>query len=213
MRWVHDKCFAYIIQSSLFLKKTVITSLDMERLNLGDLKLIKSLLNTEPSGVTKGEHERPNTALFCLICCLLWLTPGMYAIVRGLFVGSEHRLCAPISRVVLCTRYVFLHSLLGLYRCRLACRSCGHLEVILSYNLEFWSELSTEPGCDSSDKIISLVANQLSRYVPTAAFATSWGLARQRAVSVSPLLGMDLIRNLMMWDKWNLWKELYKYCF
>lgn len=162
MRWVHDKCFAYIIQSLLFSKKTVITSLDMERLNLGELKLlIKSLLNAEPSGVSEGEHERPNTALFCLICCLLGLTLGMYAIVRGLFVGSEHRLCAPISCVVLCTRYVFLHSLLGLSRCRLACRSCGHLEVIISYNIQFCSEQSTEPGCDSSDKIISLVASQL----------------------------------------------------
>lgn len=101
-----------------------------------------------------------NTALFCLICCL-WLTLGMYAIVRGLFVGSQHRLCAPISCVVLCTRYVFLPSLLGLSRCRLACRSCGHLEVIISYNLEFCSEQSNRarvwqlwqnnsPGCQSA---------------------------------------------------------------
>lgn len=163
--------------------------------------------------MSEGEHERPNTALFCLICCLLWLTLGIYGIVRGLFVGSEHRLCAPISRIVLCTRYVFLHSLLYLTRCRLTCRSCGHLEVIISYNLQFCSEQSTEPGCDSSDKIISPVVNQLSRYVPTAAFATSWGCVRQRAVSVSPLLGIHLIRNLMMWDKWDFWKELYKYCF
>lgn len=154
-----------------------------------------------------------NPALFCFICCLLWLTLGMYAIARSLFVGSEHRLCAPISCVVLCTRYVFLPSLLGLSRCRLAWRSCGHLEVIISYNLEFCSEQLTEPGCDSSDKIIPPVANQLSRCVPTAVFATSWGCSRQRAVSVSTLLVMDLVRNLMMWDKWNFQKELYKYCF
>lgn len=162
---------------------------------------------------SRENMDAKNMALFCLLCCLLWLTLGMYVIVRGLSVGSEHRLCAPISCVVLCTRYVFLPSLLGLSRCRLAGRSCGHLEVIISYNLEFCSEQSTEPGCDSSDKIIPPVVNQLSRCVPTAVFATSWGCSRQRVDSVSTLLVMNLVRNLMMWDKCNFQKELYKYCF
>lgn len=113
-------------------------------------------------------------------------------------MGSEHMLCLLILYVVLCTPYVVLYSLLGLPRYRMVCRNCEHLEVVFHIILSFVLSYEQSQGMATMTKQFPRLPINSPQMCPPQPFLLPEAAWRQRAVSLSTLLVVDIIRNLMM---------------